>query len=204
MFHSNAVSRNLLLNIDSSPNNYAHIALSGLTSQLLVVPLIVAPLERIKVIMQTNSEIGGQLACAKQIIQKEGFKGLFKGTLITYARDMPSFATYFFVYEYLQDKVFSDSSQGRTSIGTITSGALAGKLNTYIVFLRIIRFANKTTSKLGIAGWTVAIPSDVVKSNHQCDPNSKSAISAAMKLFKLQGVRGFFLGAGPILLRAGE
>jgi len=130
--------------------------------------------------MQTNCEIGGQLACAKQIIQKESFKGLFKGTLITYARDMPSFATYFFVYEYLQDKVFSDSSQGRTSIGTITSGALAG-----------------------IAGWTVAIPSDVVKSNHQCDPNSKSAISAAMKLFKLQGVRGFFLGAGPILLRAG-
>ena len=63
---------------------------------------------------------------------------------------------------------------------------------------------NRTISKLGIAGWTVAIPSDVVKSNHQCDPNSKSAISAAMKLFKLQGVRGFFLGAGPILLRAGE
>jgi len=48
----------------------------------------------------------------------------------------------------------------------------------------------------------VAIPADVIKSRHQASENSKSALTTTVQLFKSQGI-GFFLGAGPILLRAG-
>ena len=132
----------------------------------------------------------GQWDCFKNIIKNEGFKGLFKGTLVTYARDMPSFATYFLVYESLQQNIFEKSKEvseeeeskivERNIFGTIMSGALAG-----------------------IAGWTVAIPADVIKNRHQVNSGSKSAIQNAKDLFKIKGFRGFFLGAGPILLRAG-
>ena len=49
----------------------------------------------------------------------------------------------------------------------------------------------------------IAIPADVIKSRHQASENSKSALKTTLQLFKSQGIRGFFLGAGPILLRAG-
>ena len=153
--------------------------LSGALSQTFVVPLIVAPLERIKVIMQTDPKVQGQWACFKHILASEGLRGVFKGTMVTYARDMPSFATYFVVYDYLRNNLVIQN--GTSSIfGTIVAGALAG-----------------------IAGWIVAIPADVIKNRHQANEKSKSAISTAAQLFKHQGLRGFFRGAGPILLRAG-
>merc|ERR1711997_368549 len=176
MFHSNTVARNYLMDNEDS-KHYFHIMLSGALSQVLVVPLIVAPLERIKVIMQTDPKVQGQWSCFKQIMRTEGPRGVFKGTLITYARDMPSFATYFLVYDFLRQNI---SSQESSILRTILSGALAG-----------------------IAGWMVAIPADVVKNRHQASDQSKSAFTSALHLLKTCGVRGFFLGAGPILLRAG-
>jgi len=182
MFHSNTVARNLLMKpeVKQRKPDYFRVMLSGAFSQLLVVPLIVAPLERIKVIMQTNSQVKSQWACLKNILYSEGPRGVFKGILVTYARDMPSFATYFMVYDFLRHN-FKNSNLDIGPVGTtIVSGATAG-----------------------IAGWLVAIPADVIKNRHQACQNSKSAISTTVQLFKSQGIRGFFLGAGPILLRAG-
>lgn len=181
MFHSNTVARNLLIDPDQqkTKRNYLLVMLSGALSQILIVPLIVAPLERIKVIMQTDPKVTGQYSCFKQIVSKEGLKGIFKGTLVTYARDMPSFATYFVVYDFLRNNLVTGDHSNKI-LGTIFAGALAG-----------------------IAGWIVAIPADVVKNRHQVNERSKSAVTTAAQLFRSQGVRGFFLGAGPILLRAG-
>ena len=180
MFHSNTVARNLFFKSDESSHNYVHICLSGALSQILVVPLIVAPLERIKVILQTDTKINGQVACLKHIIAQEGVQGVFKGTLVTFARDMPSFSTYFLVYEMLRYKFFTDTNGVTSTSGTLISGALAG-----------------------IAGWAVAIPADVIKNRHQACSQSKSAFQNAVSLFRSQGLKGFYLGAGPILLRAG-
>ena len=64
--------------------------------------------------------------------------GLFKGTLITYARDMPSFATYFLVYEVLQNKFFNKDPESATSntsyskfIGTAAAGATGTNLKHF-------------------------------------------------------------------------
>merc|ERR1719219_1864594 len=91
-----------------------------------------------------------------------------------------TFVTYFVVYDLLRHK-FKESSLDLGPVGiTIVSGATAG-----------------------IAGWMVAIPADVIKNRHQASEKSKSAMKTTVQLFKSQGIRGFFLGAGPILLRAG-
>ena len=195
MFHTNAVVKNLLNDSNNNQNNNSHsdlnyrqILLSGALSQLFVVPLIVAPLERAKVILQTNNQIGGQFDCVKHIVKTEGIGGVFRGTLITYARDMPSFATYFLVYEYLRHNFFTDPTTGIVGVpGTIVAGATAG-----------------------IAGWTVAIPADVIKSRLQAriilDSNSKpnhNLVTTIAELHAQDGFRGFFRGAGPVLLRAG-
>lgn len=183
MFHTNTVVRNILIKDADSKDNYGKIMLSGALSQLLVVPMIVAPLERIKVILQTNTKVNGQLDCLRHVLKTEGPRGVFKGTLVTYARDMPSFAAYFAVYEFLRNAYFFDPETGIVSIsGTLIAGAAAG-----------------------IAGWTMAIPADVVKNRHQAliQQGSKSALVTAINLYNNDGIKGFFRGAGPILLRAG-
>ena len=51
---------------------------------------------------------------------------MFKGTLVTFARDMPSFATYFVVYDIMRHK-FKESRIDLGPVGiTIVSGATAG------------------------------------------------------------------------------
>ena len=51
---------------------------------------------------------------------------MFKGTLVTFARDMPSFATYFVVYDLMRHK-FKESRIDLGPVGiTIVSGATAG------------------------------------------------------------------------------
>jgi hypothetical protein len=51
---------------------------------------------------------------------------VFKGTLVTFARDMPSFATYFVVYDIMRHK-FKESRIDLGPVGiTIVSGATAG------------------------------------------------------------------------------
>ena len=60
---------------------------------------------------------------------------MFKGTLVTFARDMPSFATYFVVYDLMRHK-FKESRIDLGPVGiTIVSGAtagIAGKAKLYI------------------------------------------------------------------------
>ena len=73
-----------------------------MASQLLVVPLFVTPLERVKVLMQTDASIRSQRACVRALVHEFGVRSVFKGTMLTYAKDVPSFGTYFLVYETLR------------------------------------------------------------------------------------------------------
>ena len=124
---------------------------------------------------------------------------------------MPSFATYFLVYEVLKNKFFDKDSESAKSnsyskfIGTAAAGATGMYLKYFFkqlyTYLHMqILFLSPYTA--GIAGWAVAIPTDVVKNRHQVNALSTSAFQNAKDLFQQRGSRGFFLGAGPILLRA--
>lgn len=101
MFYANAVGKRLL-KMDEHTESYSKIILAGAFSQLLLVPCLVAPLERVKVLMQCDGKFSGQLDCLRHLVRSHGYRSLFKGTLLTYSRDVPSFTTYFLSYEYLR------------------------------------------------------------------------------------------------------
>lgn len=168
---------------------YAQIMAAGAFSQLAVVPLVVAPCERIKVLLQTqppNIASPGQLACLKQVMSQNGFsRGLMRGTMLTYSRDIPSFTTYFLTYEFFRSlwERTGSSGGGHEStlegvIATLVSGAAAGFL-----------------------AWSVAIPFDTLKNRHQASI-SGSAAETFTKLVNTDGLTALWRGGVPILVRA--
>jgi len=59
----------------------------------------------------------------------------------------------------------------------------------------------------GYMYWLPTYPIDVIKSRIQADsletPQNKGIVDAAMKVWRSSGVRGFFRGIAPCILRAG-
>ena len=156
VFHANAWGRSSYRDAfpDREIGDLGEVLFGGLCSQLLVVPLLVAPLERIKVLMQSDPRRHrGQLSCLRFVLARSGVRlGLYKGVLATYARDLPSFAVYFSAYEWLRRLTGAAELEGcgqeRDYTGWIWRTLLSGGL-------------------AGVAGWAVAIPMDTVKNRHQ-------------------------------------
>ena len=73
----------------------------------------------------------------------EGYRGLFRGSLLTLARDVPAFCSYFATYETLRTMVRQED--GRVQV---LDTALIGGVS-------------------GVVGWAVEIPFDNIKNRHQ-------------------------------------
>lgn len=187
-FHGNALGRNLYaahvsgsgtVVVDPTELNYPEILAGGLFSQLVIVPCLVTPLERVKILMQTDPRHRSQVECIKTLVRSRGRSSLFKGLALTYSRDLPSFATYFLCYERFRH-FFRNPADGTYSVGgTLLSGGLAG-----------------------VCAWFVAIPFDTAKNRHQAKLEKESSIQTVKRLYRQEGWKGFYRGAGPILVRA--
>jgi len=177
LFYTNSLGRSFLQSHAPSYNSTSHIIGGCVFSQLVVVPLLVNPLERIKILMQVNpTRYPSQRSCFKHILKTEGYQGLSRGTMFTLARDIPSFCTYFLVYEWLRHRVLCDKGGhgGTSSHLSLLETALCG-------------------SMAGMAGWSVALPLDCLKTRHQL---------AMIPVFPAQGMRALYRGAGVVLIRA--
>ncbi|XP_045605309.1 mitochondrial basic amino acids transporter [Procambarus clarkii] len=123
------------------------------------------------------------LDCLKKICTTEGWRGLFRGQLITVARDVPGFSSYFVTYEYL-------SRSCAASDGSIPALAVLGAGG----------FA-------GAASWVLTYPIDVVKSRLQADgiggvTKYKGIIHCAKTSIAAEGIGVMFRGLNSSLLRA--
>jgi len=171
LFYTNCLGRGLVRGEDQPKEEItvSQIIFGGIFSQVIIAPTLVAPLERVKVLLQTRpGEYSGQLHCLRDILATEGWRGLFRGSGITLLRDVPGFVTYFLVYEQLRMKFTSDNN--RLDLFTTASiGALAG-----------------------ILAWAVAIPADTVKSRIQAGVKVPFSITS---LYTGAGV--ILLRAGP-------
>jgi solute carrier family 25 carnitine/acylcarnitine transporter 20/29 len=139
---------------------------------------IMAPGERIKVVVQTNSSLKGPIDAIKFIRKEQGIAGLFKGTAATLARDVPGSVAYFGAYEVLKSAL-SKSDGSISPLAILFSGGMAG-----------------------VANWVVAIPADVIKSRIQSATGKTSMANVIGELYKQEGIKGFFRGLGPVMLRA--
>ena len=92
----------------------------------------------------------------------------------TVLREIPSFAGYFSVYEGLKGHLKSDSIWN-----PIISGGFAG-----------------------IAAWLPCYPQDVIKSVIQSSDTKLSVLEASKRIYKTSGLKGFFKGFTPTMIRA--
>jgi len=179
MFYANTWGRILAKSPDESQVTLKHILLGGILSQIVVAPTITAPLERVKVLLQVHpTKFTGQVDCLSHILKTEGVSGIFRGSLITLARDIPAFCSYFLTYELLRSLVKSED--GRMSLGAT---AVIGGLS-------------------GVVGWGVEIPADNIKNRHQVCLGQKPLASTVREVLVDGGVRQLYRGSGVILIRA--
>ncbi|CAL1548984.1 unnamed protein product, partial [Lymnaea stagnalis] len=87
----------------------------------------------------------GPLACTVDIIKREGLRGLYKGLLTMFIRDVPSFGLYLLVYEGLHKYMAHHGlSDNKGVMAAIVSGGVAGCVS-----------------------WASIMPFDVIKSRLQ-------------------------------------
>lgn len=167
----------------------SHFLNLGVTPQLLlaacssgfVTSFIVAPIERIKVMMQAQPEYTNEFQCARDVLDGEGWVGLMgRGLGPTLAREIPGYGIYFWSYGILMQQEVVRSMLGPAA--PLVFGALAG-----------------------MACWIPVYPVDVVKTLVQNTKGGEEAASSwqvCQDLYAQGGVGAFWDGLTPKMLRA--
>ncbi|KEG11137.1 putative mitochondrial carrier protein [Trypanosoma grayi] len=143
--------------------------------------LVLGPAELLKIRQQTalNSGADGSLrGVISRIYHKEGLRGFFRGTGATMLRDVPGSMAWFGAYEYTKMAVCADPKKP-----TVSEALFAGGMG-------------------GLGMWSFAIPLDVIKTRVQASHEGISATAAIRAVFKERGIKGFYRGIAPALLRA--
>ncbi|KAJ3285219.1 carnitine transporter [Borealophlyctis nickersoniae] len=148
--------------------------------------IVTTPMERVKVVMQTQDQVKGGVKYTGMIdaglgmFREGGISSLYRGTVATLARDIPGSAAYFVAYEWVYRMLRKDSEN--LSIGAVLfAGGMAG-----------------------VAMWSIAIPPDVIKSRIQTAPKGTYSgfMDCGLKIVRNEGPGALFKGLGPALLRA--
>jgi solute carrier family 25 carnitine/acylcarnitine transporter 20/29 len=135
-----------------------------------------------------NRLYSGPLDCVRKLSAHEGvLKGLYRGEAVTILREAQAYGVWFLTFEYLMN---ADALRNKIERKTIPSwkiafyGGLAGE-----------------------ALWLASYPFDVVKSKMQSDGFGKEMRYKNMRdcftqTYRGEGLRGFWKGIAPTLLRA--
>ncbi|KAJ3354523.1 hypothetical protein GGF32_002469 [Allomyces javanicus] len=145
--------------------------------------LLFMPISVIKVRYESSAYAYTSIAgAARDIVAKEGVRGLFAGFGATAMRDVPYAGVYVALYEQLKalgNRVLLDSSPAKSTGLNMGSGVIAGT------------FATVLTQ-----------PFDLIKTRVQVDPHHyPNSWVAIRKIFTAEGLRGFFSGMTPRLVR---
>ncbi|KIX01005.1 uncharacterized protein Z518_10071 [Rhinocladiella mackenziei CBS 650.93] len=163
-------------------------AFAGLTNSVLS-----GPIEHVRIRLQTqphgvNRLYSGPLDCIKKLSAHEGIlRGLYRGQVVTLWREAQAYGVWFLTFEYLMAQDMKRNNVQRTDISSpkvAFYGGLAGE-----------------------ALWIASYPFDVVKSKMQSDGFGKDQKFKTMRdcftqTWKAEGMRGFWKGIGPTMVRA--
>ena len=127
-----------------------------------------------------KSQYANEVECLKVVIKTEGWIGLFtRGLAPTLARELPTNAIYFVVFESLmQTSILA-------TLGSVGAPFVCGAIS-------------------GCACWIPVYPIDVVNTRIQNAAGDKcpSARQVTLQLYKSEGIGVFFRGLPVLLLRA--
>lgn len=159
------------------------------------VSFLVTPMEGIKTRLQVQygrsgdaSRYQGPIDCAKKVFADEGLRrGIYRGwTAVAFCR--MSNWSYFLGYEQGKQWFRSQFGAATTMWGRVAESSISG-------------------SVAGIWYWFSCYPADVIKSRWMAsasDPQApfKSIGQCASHIWRTGGIRGFFVGFTPCLMRA--
>jgi solute carrier family 25 carnitine/acylcarnitine transporter 20/29 len=171
----------------------AQVSAAGLFSAIPMT-VVTAPFERVKIILQIQGQkelapgekprYSGGVDVVRQLYKEGGLRSVYRGSLMTFARDGPGSAAYFATYEtikrYLTPKDPVTGKAGELSIPAVMAAGGAA----------------------GVAMWTAVFPLDTVKSRLQSSEKSQSISACVKELYGKGGVKAFFPGIGPAMARA--
>lgn len=162
----------------------AQLSTAGFISAIPTT-LVAAPMERTKIVLQTQDANASKsmISAVRRILATGGIRSLFKGSVATLARDGPGSAIYFATYEVAKKELskLSSAKSDELSLGAVsTAGGLAG-----------------------VSMWLVVFPIDTIKTRITSNVNeSIGAKEAITSIYKKAGIKGFFPGLGPAILRS--
>ncbi|XP_027336601.1 probable envelope ADP,ATP carrier protein, chloroplastic isoform X2 [Abrus precatorius] len=153
---------------------------------------VTAPLDRIKLLMQTHGVRVGQESVQKSIGlieaitvigKEEGIKGYWKGNLPQVIRVIPYSAVQLFAYEIykvyslLLTKIFKGKNGELSVVGRLAAGAFAGMTSTFITY-----------------------PLDVLRLRLAVEPGYRTMSEIALSMLREEGFASFYYGLGPSLI----
>lgn len=144
-----------------------------------------APLDRIKLLMQTHGVRVGQESAKKAmgfleaitvIGKEEGIRGYWKGNLPQVIRVIPYSAVQLFAYETYK-KLFRGKDGELSVWGRLAAGACAGMTSTLVTY-----------------------PLDVLRLRLAVEPGYKTMSQVALSMLREEGIASFYNGLGPSLI----
>ncbi|PNS21318.1 hypothetical protein CAC42_1097 [Sphaceloma murrayae] len=180
------------LSSDPPPLSYSQYYLAGAFAGLANTPLS-SPIEHIRIRLQTQPHgqgrlYSGPLDCVRKLSSQAGFfRGVYRGTSVTLLREAQAYGTWFLTFEYLMQNDAKRNGVARKEIPTWKIAAYGGLAGEML--------------------WLSSYPFDVVKSKMQTDRLGKEQVYKSMRdvfaqTYRREGLRGFWKGIAPTLLRA--
>lgn len=146
---------------------------------------VTAPLDRIKLLMQTHGLRAGEESAKKTIGfieavisvgKQDGVKGYWKGNLAQVIRILPYSAVQLFAYESYK-KLFRGEDGELSVIGRLAAGASAGMTSTFVTY-----------------------PLDVLRLRMAVDPGHQTMSNVIVRMIKEEGLGSFYKGLVPSLI----
>ncbi|KAF2306378.1 hypothetical protein GH714_017230 [Hevea brasiliensis] len=143
-----------------------------------------APLDRIKLLMQTHGVRAGRESAKKAIGfieaitligKEEGIKGYWKGNLPQVIRIIPYSAVQLFAYETYK-KLFVGKDGKLSVVGRLAAGACAGMTSTFVTY-----------------------PLDVLRLRLAVEPGHRTMSEIALSMLSEEGIAAFYYGLGLLI-----
>lgn len=167
--------------LQNDPGTLTSCMIAGAASGLCQ-SFLNSPMELVKIRMQVSGDNRSAINVGKEIYNREGVRGVFRGLTTTIAREIPAFVTYFATYECLTRT--SDDSPVSTMTMLVAGGTA------------------------GVVSWMISYPVDIIKSRIQMDGMNgqpriyKNAIDCLKRSVAHEGYGFLFKGLAPTLVRA--
>ncbi|KAK0955118.1 carnitine transporter [Friedmanniomyces endolithicus] len=155
--------------------------------------IITAPFERVKIILQIQGQkrlapgekprYSGGVDVVRQLFKEGGIKSVYRGSVMTLARDGPGSAAYFATYEVIKRRLTPKDENGKPGKLSLTAVCAAG-------------------GAAGVAMWIPVFPVDTIKSRLQSAEGNAGIMGTVRQLYARGGLKAFFPGMGPAMARA--